>query len=69
MCYFTVKVFFRIWFYFDPSGLMNKALLQVKIKFASKLNPMSNIRITKQFSFETGHALYGYDGNVKCSWT
>ena len=25
---------------------------------------MSNIRITKQFSFETGHALYGYDG--KC---
>ena len=23
---------------------------------------MSNIRITKQFSFETGHALYGYDG-------
>jgi 6-pyruvoyltetrahydropterin/6-carboxytetrahydropterin synthase len=25
---------------------------------------MSNIRITKQFSFETGHALYGYYG--KC---
>ena len=25
---------------------------------------MSKIRITKQFSFETGHALYGYD--VKC---
>ena len=23
---------------------------------------MSQIRITKQFSFETGHALYGYDG-------
>ncbi len=23
---------------------------------------MGNIRITKQFSFETGHALYGYDG-------
>ena len=23
---------------------------------------MSTIRITKQFSFETGHALYGYDG-------
>lgn len=23
---------------------------------------MSSIRITKQFSFETGHALYGYDG-------
>ena len=26
---------------------------------------MSQIRITKQFSFETGHALHGYDG--KCS--
>ncbi len=26
---------------------------------------MCNIRITKQFSFETGHALYGYDGKCK----
>jgi len=26
---------------------------------------MAKIRITKQFSFETGHALYGYDG--KCN--
>lgn len=26
---------------------------------------MSNIRITKQFDFETGHALYGYDGKCK----
>ncbi len=26
---------------------------------------MSNIRITKQFSFETGHALFGYDGKCK----
>ena len=26
---------------------------------------MRNIRITKQFSFETGHALYGYDGKCK----
>lgn len=25
----------------------------------------NNIRITKQFSFETGHALYGYDGKCK----
>ncbi len=24
-----------------------------------------NIRITKQFSFESGHALYGYDGKCK----
>lgn len=30
-----------------------------------KLISMSNIRITKQFSFETGHALYGYDGKCK----
>jgi 6-pyruvoyltetrahydropterin/6-carboxytetrahydropterin synthase len=28
-------------------------------------NTMSKIRITKQFSFETGHALYGYDGKCK----
>lgn len=26
---------------------------------------MSKIRITKQFSFETGHALFGYDGKCK----
>lgn len=26
---------------------------------------MALIRITKQFTFETGHALYGYDGKCK----
>ena len=26
---------------------------------------MSKIKITKQFNFETGHALYGYDGKCK----
>jgi 6-pyruvoyltetrahydropterin/6-carboxytetrahydropterin synthase len=26
---------------------------------------MSKIRITKEFHFETGHALYGYDGKCK----
>lgn len=26
---------------------------------------MHKIRITKQFTFETGHALYGYDGKCK----
>ena len=26
---------------------------------------MEKIRITKQFNFETGHALYGYDGKCK----
>ena len=26
---------------------------------------MSSIRITKQFTFETGHALYGYDGKCR----
>src|SRR5210317_1698686 len=26
---------------------------------------METIRITKQFDFETGHALYGYDGKCK----
>jgi len=31
----------------------------------SNKNRMSKIRITKQFGFETGHALYGYDGKCK----
>ncbi len=31
----------------------------------SNFDRMSNIRITKQFTFETGHALYGYDGKCK----
>ena len=26
---------------------------------------MSRIRVTKEFTFETGHALYGYDGKCK----
>lgn len=26
---------------------------------------MSSIRITKKFTFETGHALYGYDGKCR----
>lgn len=26
---------------------------------------MASIRITKQFTFETGHALYGYDGKCR----
>lgn len=26
---------------------------------------MSTIRVTKQFTFETGHALHGYDGKCK----
>ncbi len=26
---------------------------------------MNKIRITKQFTFETGHALYGYDGKCR----
>ncbi len=26
---------------------------------------MGNIRITKQFTFETGHALFGYDGKCR----
>lgn len=30
-----------------------------------KTAAMANIRITKQFSFETGHALFGYDGKCR----
>lgn len=32
---------------------------------ASKRKIMHQIRITKSFTFETGHALYGYDGKCK----
>ncbi len=37
----------------------NNLILQIKNK------RMNTIRITKTFSFETGHALYGYDGKCK----
>lgn len=30
-----------------------------------KIMKKNTIRITKQFTFETGHALYGYDGKCK----
>lgn len=40
-------------------------LLIIFVNLCLKNPPMSNIRITKQFSFETGHALYGYDGKCK----
>lgn len=33
--------------------------------FAASISAMSNIRITKEFRFETGHALYGYDGKCR----
>lgn len=35
------------------------------MKTAILTKPMNTIRITKQFNFETGHALYGYDGKCK----
>ena len=33
--------------------------------FVTQLHLMKKIRITKIFSFETGHALYGYDGKCR----
>lgn len=33
--------------------------------FAPRFKTMAKIRITKQFTFETAHALYGYDGKCK----
>ena len=35
------------------------------IIFAVYFDAMEKIRITKQFSFETAHALYGYDGKCR----
>lgn len=40
-------------------------LLQIQYLCTEIKLHMSKIRITKQFSFETGHALYGYDGKCK----
>ncbi|MFT5021832.1 MAG: 6-pyruvoyltetrahydropterin/6-carboxytetrahydropterin synthase [Flavobacteriaceae bacterium] len=36
-----------------------------KNTFTTRLKRMSKIRITKLFSFETGHALFGYDGKCR----
>lgn len=33
--------------------------------FCTIIYSMSKIRVTKEFRFETGHALYGYDGKCK----
>ena len=33
--------------------------------FVTQFYKMKQIRITKTFSFETGHALYGYDGKCR----
>lgn len=38
---------------------------KIQLSLWPKYAQMSNIRITKQFSFETGHALYGYDGKCR----
>ncbi|GGW24701.1 6-carboxytetrahydropterin synthase QueD [Arenibacter certesii] len=35
------------------------------VTFAAQTIVMSKIRITKQFNFETGHALFGYDGKCR----
>ncbi len=37
----------------------------VNQKTTNQILIMDNIRITKQFNFETGHALYGYDGKCR----
>ena len=42
-----------------------RTLINYLLNLHQNNTPMSNIRITKQFSFETGHALYGYDGKCK----
>lgn len=54
-----MKSLYRRFFYFKPPPC-NKIS-----NFAKIFNTMSYIRITKQFTFETGHALYGYDGKCR----
>ena len=44
---------------------MKRLFKKDSLNLHSNNRKMSNIRITKQFSFETGHALYGYDGKCK----
>ena len=40
-------------------------MITILLNLQSNKFIMTKIRITKQFSFETGHALYGYDGKCK----
>ena len=44
---------------------MKRLFKKDSLNLHSNNRKMNNIRITKQFSFETGHALYGYDGKCK----
>ena len=44
---------------------MKRLFKKDSLDLHSNNRKMNNIRITKQFSFETGHALYGYDGKCK----
>ena len=50
---------------FERQKKRQRTLINYLLNLHQNKPPMSNIRITKQFSFETGHALYGYDGKCK----
>ena len=50
---------------FQRQKKRQRTLINYLLNLHQNNTPMSNIRITKQFSFETGHALYGYDGKCK----
>ena len=50
---------------FERQKKRQRTLINYLLNLHQNNTPMSNIRITKQFSFETGHALYGYDGKCK----
>ena len=50
---------------FQREKKRQRTLINYLLNLHQNNTPMSNIRITKQFSFETGHALYGYDGKCK----
>ena len=45
--------------------LHDEKIINLLNTFASILNNMENIRLTKKFQFEMAHALFGYDGPCK----
>lgn len=49
----------------ETDRFFKKDILLQKRIFATQIYKMKQIRITKIFSFETGHALYGYDGKCR----
>lgn len=61
-CKYTNKGYFCLLFIFNSRGIL---LLAYYVEYAVENCYFFMIRLTKIFSFETAHALFGYDGACK----